>query len=159
MSQRSTKRIDGVISATVGNDWITLNFESHQITIDKLKIYNGPKENVVVELTKEREANKRKDEQRYRISDLEAELMKSHDSISEIYSAWDSERLDYADQITMLEQVLKWYADKQNWKARNRCGNCGHHFENDYDSAEWDEGARARAILEGNEPNEGNKAT
>jgi hypothetical protein len=114
---------------------------------------------LVAELTKEREANKRKDEQRYRISDLEAELMKSHDSISEIYSAWDSERLDYADQITMLEQVLKWYADKQNWKARNRCGNCGHHFENDYDSAEWDEGARARAILEGNEPNEGNKAT
>jgi hypothetical protein len=35
-----TKRINGVLSATVGTDWIKLEFESHDITIEQLKVYN-----------------------------------------------------------------------------------------------------------------------
>jgi hypothetical protein len=37
-----TKRIEGVTGVEVGTDWIKLNFENHDITIDKLNIYNQP---------------------------------------------------------------------------------------------------------------------
>lgn len=37
---KDTKQINGVLSATVGNDWIKLEFENHDITIEQLKVYN-----------------------------------------------------------------------------------------------------------------------
>lgn len=59
-------------------------------------------------------------------------------------------------QVEEMQKVLEWYADQGNWKARKRCGNCGDHLENDIDedSAELDEGERARQALQGGESHE-----
>jgi hypothetical protein len=49
-----------------------------------------------------------------------------------------------------LREGMKWYADEANWKARSRCGNCGHHLDADLpeDSAEFDAGGTARSIID-----------
>lgn len=59
-------------------------------------------------------------------------------------------------QNEQMKQALQFYADETNWKTRKRCGNCGHHSEEDLveDSAEWEQGFKAREALKVGEPNE-----
>jgi hypothetical protein len=107
------------------------------------------------------------DELRRWFNNMEARALQAEqerdEAIGKLYDAeqtiehWEMTLLRWREEErNALLEGLKWYADEANWKARSRCGNCGHHLDADLpeDSAEFDAGGKARSIiakLEGSE--------
>lgn len=104
-----TKRINGVIGVTVGYDWIKLEFESHEITIDKLKIYNQPfnsQKSEIADIIRGNEEVKRLNllayqEQKEEIERMKLQIRRAHLSLS-----WCNTESQIPNAIHHLEKAV-----------------------------------------------------